>query len=242
MIDVPLLVQGADRVASNHASFDRINPFDGRIVSRAAAATEEDAAAAAMAAARAFPAWSALGPVERRVRLMRAASILEKRGDVIMDVMTAETGANAMWSRMNVDLGAKMLRDAAALTTAVAGEIVPSDTPGVITFLMRQPAGVVLGIAPWNAPVILAVRAMAMPLACGNTMVLKSSEICPCVHRLLGEVMRDAELGEGVVNVISNAPADATRIVDALIGHPAVRRVNFTGSTRIGRHGTCQRF
>ena len=100
---------------------------------------------------------------------------------------------------------------------------------------MRQPVGVVLGIAPWNAPVILGIRAIAMPLACGNTVVLKASEICPRVHRLLGDVMREADLGEGVVNVISNAPEDASRIVDALIAHPAVRRINFTGSTRVGR-------
>ncbi len=92
-----------------------------------------------------------------------------------------------------------------------------------------------LGLAPWNAPVILAVRAIAAPLACGNTVVLKGSEICPRTHRLIGEVFRAAGLGEGVVNVVSNAPADASRIVEALIAHPTVRRVNFTGSTRVGR-------
>ena len=100
---------------------------------------------------------------------------------------------------------------------------------------VRQPVGVVLGIAPWNAPVILGVRAVAMPLACGNTVVLKSSEICPRTHRLIGEALREAGLGEGVVNVVSNAPADAAKIVEALIANPAVRRVNFTGSTRVGR-------
>jgi acyl-CoA reductase-like NAD-dependent aldehyde dehydrogenase len=83
--------------------------------------------------------------------------------------------------------------------------------------------------------VILGVRAIAAPLACGNTIVLKGSEICPHVHRLIGEACRDARLGEGVVNVVSNAPADASRIVEALIAHPTVRRVNFTGSTRVGR-------
>lgn len=166
---------------------------------------------------------------------MRAAAILEARGAAIVEAMAEETGATAAWARINIDLGAAMLRDSAALTTAVAGQIIPSDKPGMTALAMRQPVGVVLGIAPWNAPVILGIRAIAMPLACGNTVVLKASEICPRVHRLLGEVMRDAELGEGVVNVISHAPADASRIVDALIAHPAVRRINFTGSTRVGR-------
>ena len=81
----------------------------------------------------------------------------------------------------------------------------------------RQPAGVVLGIAPWNAPVILGVRAIAMPLACGNTVVLKASEICPGTHRLIGECLREAGLPTGVVNVVTNAPDDAAAIVEALI-------------------------
>src|SRR5690606_38581073 len=98
-----------------------------------------------------------------------------------------------------------------------------------------QPAGVVLGIAPWNAPVILATRAMALPLACGNTVVLKASEACPGVHVMIGEVLVEAGLGEGIVNVITNAPADAPDLVAALIKDPRVRRVNFTGSTRVGR-------
>lgn len=107
--------------------------------------------------------------------------------------------------------------------------------PGSFAMALRQPCGVVLGIAPWNAPVILATRAIAMPLACGNTVVLKASEVSPAVHRLIGQVLQDAGLGDGVVNVICNAPADAPAVVERLIANPAVRRVNFTGSTHVGR-------
>ena len=128
-----------------------------------------------------------------------------------------------------------MLREAAAATTRIAGEVIPSDKPGMTAIALRQPVGVVLGMAPWNAPVILGVRALAMPLACGNTVILKASEICPRTHRLIGECLCDAGLDGGVVNVVSNAPADASMIVEALIAQPAVRRVNFTGSTRVGR-------
>jgi len=98
---------------------------------------------------------------------------------------------------------------------------------------IRQPAGVVLGIAPWNAPVILGVRAIAMPLACGNTVVLKASETCPATHRLIAEALLEAGIPKGVINVVTNAPADAPKIVEALIAHPAVRRVNFTGSINV---------
>jgi acyl-CoA reductase-like NAD-dependent aldehyde dehydrogenase len=128
-----------------------------------------------------------------------------------------------------------MLREAASMTTQINGEVIPSDVPGSFAMALRQPCGVVLGIAPWNAPVILATRAIAMPLACGNTVVLKASEISPAVHRLIGQVLQDAGLGDGVVNVICNAPADAPAIVERLIANPAVRRVNFTGSTHVGR-------
>ena len=149
--------------------------------------------------------------------------------------MATEIGATAGWARFNVKLAAGMLREAASLTTQITGEIIPSDKPGCVSMAVRQPAGVVLGIAPWNAPVILGVRAIATPLACGNTVVLKASEICPGTHRLIGAVLREAGLPAGVVNVITNAPEDAGEIIESLIAHPAVRRINFTGSTRVGR-------
>jgi acyl-CoA reductase-like NAD-dependent aldehyde dehydrogenase len=128
-----------------------------------------------------------------------------------------------------------MLREAAAMTTQISGEVIPSDKPGTLAMAIRQPAGVCLGIAPWNAPVILGTRALAMPLACGNTVVLKASEMCPGTHRLIGQVLVEAGLPKGVVNVVTNDPKDAAAIVEALIAHPAVKRINFTGSTKVGR-------
>jgi acyl-CoA reductase-like NAD-dependent aldehyde dehydrogenase len=117
----------------------------------------------------------------------------------------------------------------------MSGEVIPSDTPGSLAMAVRVPAGVCLGIAPWNAPIILGVRAIAMALACGNTVILKASELCPATHRLIGDALTDAGIPPGVVNVITNAPADAGAIVAALIAHNAVKRINFTGSTRVGR-------
>jgi acyl-CoA reductase-like NAD-dependent aldehyde dehydrogenase len=149
--------------------------------------------------------------------------------------MIEEIGATAPWAGFNVHFAASMLREAAGLTTQIVGEIIPADKPGVISLAVRQPAGVVLGIAPWNAPVILGVRSIATPLAVGNTVVMKASEICPGVQALIGECLMEAGVPEGAVNVITHAPADAPKIVEALIAHPAVRRVNFTGSTRVGK-------
>lgn len=128
-----------------------------------------------------------------------------------------------------------MLREAAAMTTQIDGSLIPSDVPGNLAMGVRVPCGVIVGIAPWNAPVILATRALAMPLACGNTVVLKASEACPATHRLIGEVLHEAGLGEGVVNVITHAVEDAPQIVERLVSHPAVKRINFTGSTKVGK-------
>lgn len=149
--------------------------------------------------------------------------------------MMAEIGATESWARFNVMLAASMLREAAALTTQVAGEVIPSDKPGCLAMAVREPAGVVLGIAPWNAPVILGVRAIATPLACGNAVVFKASELCPKTHGLIVEALNAAGLPEGLVSVVTNAPEDAAEVVGALIDHEAVRRVNFTGSTAVGR-------
>ncbi|HZX18531.1 MAG TPA: aldehyde dehydrogenase [Pseudomonas sp.] len=234
MFEVPLLIGGQSRAAADGRVFERCNPVTGEVVSQVAAATLEDADAAVAAAQAAFPAWAALAPNERRARLLKAAEMLEDRAPEFLAV-AGETGAMANWYGFNVHLAASMLREAAAMTTQIYGEVIPSDVPGSFAMALRQPCGVVLGIAPWNAPVILGTRALAMPLACGNTLVLKASELSPAVHRLIGQVLQDAGLGDGVVNVITNAPEDAPAIVARLIANPAVRRVNFTGSTHVGR-------
>ena len=217
------------------AQFERLDPMTGDVATRAAAATIADANAAADAAEAAFPSWSARGPNERRALLSRAAIALEARGGDFVAAMMAETGATEGWVRFNLMLAASMIREAASLTTQVAGEVIPSDKPGCIALAIREAAGVVLGIAPWNAPIILGVRAIATPLACGNTVVLKASEVCPRTHGLIIESFVDAGFTGGIVNLITNAPKDAADIVGALIDHKAVRRVNFTGSTAVGR-------
>jgi len=232
---VTLLIGGKDLAARGGATFERRNPVTGQVATRAAAATVADAAAAADAARAAFPAWSEIGPGERRGLLLRAADILQAHTAEFTDAMMSEIGATAGWAGFNVMLASSMLREAASLTSQVSGEVIPSDRPGCVALSVRQPAGVVLGIAPWNAPVILGVRAIATPLACGNTVILKASEMCPATHRLIGTVMAEAGLPAGVVNVITNAPSDAGAVVGALIDHPAVRRINFTGSTKVGR-------
>jgi benzaldehyde dehydrogenase (NAD) len=183
----------------------------------------------------AFATWSATGPNARRSLLNRAADAIDARADGFVDTMREELRASEPWARFNVMLGAGMVREAAALTTQITGEGIPSDKPGLLSLALREPAGVVLGIAPWNAPVILGCRAIATPLACGNTVILKASERCPRTHALIVEAFAEAGFSDGVVNLVTNAPEQAADVVGALIDHPAVRRINFTGSTAVGR-------
>ncbi len=216
-------------------TFTRLDPITGQVASTSAAMTAAQANAAADRAQAALPGWSALGPNARRALLSKAADALEAKAQAFVDAMKGEIGATEGWARFNIMLSASMIREAAALTTQVGGEVIPSDKPGCLAMAVREPAGVVLGIAPWNAPIILGVRAVATPLACGNTVILKASEVCPRTHSLIIEAFAEAGLPEGVVNVVTNAPADAGEIVGALIDHPAVRRISFTGSTAVGK-------
>jgi benzaldehyde dehydrogenase (NAD) len=235
MNTISMLIDGERVAAREGATFDRKNPLDGEIATRAPAAGVGDALAAVEAASRAFPEWSATGPGRRRELLTKAAHALEAKAPAFAAAIAAETGGSGLWAGFNVHLAAGMLIEAAAMTTQISGEIIPSDVPGSFAMGIRQPAGVVLGMAPWNAPIILGVRAVAMPLACGNTVVLKGSELCPATHGLIVEAFIEAGFPKGVINYVTNAPADAGNVVEAMIAHPAVRRVNFTGSTRVGK-------
>ena len=244
MSDMSMLINGLKVTAEKGATFERRNPLDGSVATRAPAASPADAVMAVEAAAEAFKTWGETGPGMRRALLLKAADALEAKTPKFIEAVAAETGGTAMWAGFNCFLAAGMIREAAALTTQISGELIPSDIPGSLAMGVRQPAGVVLGIAPWNAPVILGVRAICVPLACGNTVILKGSENCPRTHQLIIESFEDAGFPPGVVNYITNAPADAGAVVEAMVAHPAVRRVNFTGSTKVGKiiAATCAKY
>ncbi|WP_165857365.1 aldehyde dehydrogenase [Marinobacter sp. JSM 1782161] len=216
-------------------TFQRVNPVTGEVASEAAAMKAADAVAIAERAQSGFEAWSQVGPNARRAVLSSAATALESRRDDFVRAMMDETGATEGWALFNLNLAASMLREAASLTTRINGEVIPSDKPGCLSMSQRDPVGVILGIAPWNVPIILGVRAIATALACGNGVVLKASEQCPRTHSLITEALGEAGFPDGTVGLVTNAPEDAADVVGALIDHPAVKRINFTGSTEVGR-------
>jgi len=230
-----LLIGGEWVDADGGRTFEKNDPFTHEPTTIAAAAGTEDADRAVSAAAAAFPEWAATPPAKRAELLNAAADRLMERAPQIAQTMTEECGAVFGWGMFNCDLASGMLRAAAAQADLPGSEPIDSAVPGLEAMAARQPVGVVVGIAPWNAPVILATRALATPLAYGNTVVLKASEECPRTHAAVAAAINDAGVPAGVVNLITNAPGDAPAVVEALIANPKVKRVNFTGSTKVGR-------
>ena len=231
---VALLING-EWVPADTGQTVTTRASSGQPIAEVAAASSIDVERAVTAAADAADEWASTSPGKRRDILEKAAGILSGRSAEITALMSREMGAAAGWCHFNVHVAVGMLREAAAQTYSMVGEVIPSDVPGLTALGVRQPAGVTVGIAPWNAPLILGVRAVAMPLAYGNTVVLKASEQTPGTQAEIARALADAGLPAGAINLITNDAQDAPAIVEQLIAHPLVRRVNFTGSTRVGR-------
>jgi acyl-CoA reductase-like NAD-dependent aldehyde dehydrogenase len=234
-MEAQLLIDNETRPAKAGATFERRHPVSNAVVTRAAAGGVGDAVAAVESASAAFKSWRHSAPSERRRILLKAAEALEARTPAFIEAMAAEVGASALWAGFNVVLAANLFREAASLATQIQGETIPTDKPGALSMTVRQPVGVILSIVPWNGPVVLAARAIAYPIVCGNTVVFRASEASPRTHMLVVEALVEAGLPPGVLNLMTNAPQDAPEVIDALIAHKAVRRINFTGSTRVGR-------
>jgi acyl-CoA reductase-like NAD-dependent aldehyde dehydrogenase len=221
--------------AASGETFDDLDPFTGDVVARVAAGTREDAQRAVAAAADTFPEWSQSPPAQRQGVFLKAADVLESRRDEIVSWLARETGSTFGFGMFQLGFVAGLLRQVAALAYAPIGQVIPSDH-GEFAMGLRRPAGVVGAIAPWNAALILSARSIASPIVLGNTVVLKPSEWSPVAGGLLwGEIFAEAGLPEGVLNIVTHGPGAAGPIGDELVSHPAVRRINFTGSTSTGR-------
>jgi acyl-CoA reductase-like NAD-dependent aldehyde dehydrogenase len=228
-------VAGEWTPADGGATFDDHDPYTGDVVARVAAGTRADARRAVAAAAEAFPGWWQTPPAEKQRVFLKAADVLESRAEEVAGWLTRETGSTFGFSMFQLHFVPGLFRQAAALTYAPIGEVIPSDV-GQFAMGLRRPVGVVGAIAPWNAALILSARSIAAPLALGNGVVLKPSELSPYSGGLLwGEIFAEAGLPPGVLNVVTHAPGEAAGIGDELVENPAVRRINFTGSSATGR-------
>ncbi len=229
-------IGGAWADAADGATYEDRDPYNDEVVAIVPAGGADDARRAIDAASAALPAWAASTPAERQAIFLKAADILERRGDEVVSMLARETGATFGFGMFQMHFVPGLFRQAAAVGYQPIGQILPSDNPGTFAMGVRKPVGVVAAIAPWNAALILSARSIAAPLALGNTVVLKPSEWSPVSGGLLwGEIFAEAGLPDGVLNIVTHAPGQAAPIGDELVSNPAVRRINFTGSTNVGR-------
>ena len=149
--------------------------------------------------------------------------------------MIAETGAAEAWASFDTTLAVEILRDVAGRISSIAGTIPQTASEGTSALVYKEPYGVILAIAPWNAPHILGIRSVIYPLAAGNTVILKAPEFSPVTTTGFVKALHDAGLPEGVLNMIAHQPSDAAEVTRHLIEHPAIKKINFTGSTNVGR-------
>lgn len=222
--------------ASGGGTFEDLNPYTGEVYAHVPAGKRQDATRAIEAAQEAFPKWAQTPPGKRRKIFLKAAEVMEDRQDDLVKAMMEEVGGTIGISMFQMNFVPGLYRMAAAGGYEVKGEIIPADHENSFFMAIRQPAGVVACFAPFNVPYILGSRSFALPMAYGNTIVLKPSEEAPLTGGLLlAEIFEEAGLPEGVLNVITCAREDAPEVGDEMIAHPAVRRISFTGSTEVGR-------
>ncbi|GAP88802.2 putative aldehyde dehydrogenase [Rosellinia necatrix] len=230
---VPFIIDGEERVAGQ--TFEVKAPATGQVIHLGGVATVSDANAAVDAAVAAGPAWRDVTVSSRRDILLKAADVMDRRRPELEKYLIDEIGQPQGWAVFNLNTTIDMIKDAAGRVGTLGGFVPRPANPDTGAMVWREPYGVVFAIAPWNAPYILGTRAFLYPIAAGCTVVLKGSEVSPRVMHAITSVFHEAGLPKGVLNFISTSPANAPAVTEALIANPHVKKVNFTGSTAVGR-------
>jgi len=216
--------------------YNDLNPYTGEVFAHVPSGKRADAKRAVDAAVEAFPAWSHSLPAARQALFLKAADILEKKQMEIVEILAEETGCTFGFAMFQTMFTPGLLREAASQVHQANGELIPADLPGAMYMAIRQPVGVVAGIAPWNAPLILSLRSICLPVAYGNTAVLKPSmESAAAGGVVIAEVFHEAGFPKGVLNLVTNGPGKSGEVGDEFIENPKVRRISLTGSTTVGR-------
>ena len=225
------LVGGEFASALGGATLDVENPATGEVYARVPASGEADVAAAADAAAEAFPVWSAFSAGERSRHLLAIADAIEGRLDELALAESVDTGKPLELARtVDIPRAVSNFRFFATAILHTASET--HQTDGALNFTLRDPRGVAGCISPWNLPLYLLSWKIAPALATGNTVVAKPSEVTPMTAYLLSQIALDEGLPPGVLNVVHGTGPEAGA---AIVRHPDIGALSFTGSTRAGR-------
>ncbi|TLS24350.1 hypothetical protein PpBr36_08499 [Pyricularia pennisetigena] len=231
---VPLLIGGKEKITSD--TFPVVSPATGETVHQCSNANVADAEEAVETAAAALNDWKRKTPAERRDIFLKAADILANRKEELASYMETETAASKHWANFNLDNTRDMLIDVAGrISAAMTGAIPATRDINVSALVVKEPYGVVLAMAPWNAPYILGMRAVLFPLAVGNTVVFKGSELSPRTMWGICSVLAEAGVPEGALSLVFCSRETAASVTETLIAHKHMKKVNFTGSTSVGR-------
>jgi aldehyde dehydrogenase (NAD+) len=228
-----MYINGAWRPAGEGGWADDVNPATGTAFARIAQASAHDTDDAIAAAHAAFGSWRGMLANEREALLLRTADIIAGQADVIRDLIIEENGSVLMKAPWEVSYAIECLRVAAGCVRQPFGETFPASAPGQVGMTIRQPLGVIGGIAPFNSPFLLSMKKVAFALAAGNTFVLKPSELTPLSGLKIAEVFHAAGLPAGVLNVV---PGPASVVGERLLSDPRVKMITFTGSSKVGRY------
>ncbi|MCP5034778.1 MAG: NAD-dependent succinate-semialdehyde dehydrogenase [Actinomycetia bacterium] len=219
--------------AASGANFAVTNPATGEEIGQMPNGGADDATAAIAAADAAFGSWASTTAYERADILLRAWQLMNDRASELATLMTAEQGKPLRASRFEVGYAADFLRWFAEEARRLSGEWLPSGRPDQRFLTVRQPVGVVAMVTPWNYPISMLTRKMAPALAAGCTMVLKPAEATPLCAKAVFEILVEAGVPAGVINMVT--AADPVPIGDVFTSNPKVRKLTFTGSTAVGR-------
>ncbi len=228
-----MLIGGQWVAAASGKTFDTVNPATGEVLARVAEGDGEDIDRAVRAARRAFEdGWGQSKPAERSRLLWRVAELIEKNAQELAQLETLDNGKSINES-LHVDIPATAgtFRYYAGWVDKVYGQTIPSD-PSFFNYTLREPVGVCGQIIPWNFPLLMAAWKLGPALACGNTVVLKPAEQTPLTALRLGELLQQAGMPDGVVNIV---PGFGPTAGGALVKHPQVDKIAFTGSTEVGK-------
>src|SRR5450432_3714257 len=209
---------GEWRGAAGNKLFDVQQPYDRALYARVAAGGRAEAKLAVDAAARAFPAWSQTTPAERARMFFKAAEVVKRRRAEIAQILALETGSTISFATFQQDLVAATIEQAAGWMYLPKGEVLESNIPGTHSIGVRRPLGVVASFTPWNGANVLSWRAVLSPVAAGNTVVVKPSELAPISAGLvLAQIAEEAGFPPGVINVVTHAPGAAGEIADVFL-------------------------
>jgi aldehyde dehydrogenase (NAD+) len=227
-----LFINGEEQPAVSGATFAVYNPANGSVIAQAARGDASDADLAVQAARAAFPRWANLPAAERERLLLKTADAFELNQDRFLDLLIDESGSTISKARYEINYTPQLLRAAAGEARRLYGETMPHDRPTRLSFVIREPVGVVLAIVPFNAPLALLVKMVAFPLAAGNTLIVKPSEETPLVAIEFARLLREVGWPSGVFNVVTGYGHECG---EALVNHAGVAGVALTGSTATGQ-------